>query len=387
MRIFLSVLVVLVAAVLIGVFRILPTHVDNDMNRVHPHAPYQISGQASALHEALRVADLHSDMLLWMRNPRRWNGRGHTDIPRLAHSNVRLQVFASVTKTPSGQNYESNSADSDNITALAVVQRWPVDTWNSLFARARFHARRLQRVEQAGDELVIGRTSSDLRIALEDPQGPMVALLATEGAHSLEGDIDNLQRLHDEGYRILGLHHFFDNALGGSLHGLDGAGLSAFGEQVVLQAVEMGMVIDVAHSSHQVVRDVLALGEVPVIVSHTGIYGHCQTQRNLPDTLMREIAEAGGLIGIGFWADVTCDDSPAGVARAIVAAVNLVGVDHVALGSDYDGTITASFDGAELSVLTHELLRLGVSPEAIAQIMGENAIRFFLANLPEGQGE
>jgi len=147
------------------------------------------------------------------------------------------------------------------------------------------------------------------------------------------------------------------------------------------------MVIDVAHSSHQVVRDVLALGEVPVIVSHTGIYGHCQTQRNLPDTLMREIAEAGGLIGIGFWADVTCDDSPAGLARAIVAAVNLVGVDHVALGSDYDGTITASFDGAELSVLTHELLRLGVSPEAVAQIMGENAIRFFLANLPEGQGE
>ena len=88
------------------------------------------------------------------------------------------------------------------------------------------------------------------------------------------------------------MHHFFDNALGGSLHGLDGAGLSAFGEQVVLQAVEMGMVIDVAHSSRQVVRDVLALGQVPVIVSHTGIYGHCQTQRNLPDTLMREIAEA-----------------------------------------------------------------------------------------------
>ncbi|MBO6795536.1 membrane dipeptidase [Maricaulis sp.] len=387
MRIILSALVVLVAAILIGVFRILPAHVDNDMNGVHPHAPYQVSAEARALHDELRVADLHSDMLLWMRNPRRWNNRGHTDLPRLAHSNVRLQVFASVTKTPSGQNYQSNSADSDNITALAVVQRWPVDTWNSLFARARFHARRLQRIERAGDELVIGRTSADLRAALANPDGPMVALLATEGAHSLEGEIDNLQRLHDEGYRVLGLHHFFDNELGGSLHGLAGDGLSAFGEQVVLQAVDMGMVIDVAHSSHQVVRDVLGLIDEPVIVSHTGIHGHCQTQRNLPDALMREIAAAGGLIGIGFWADVTCDDSPAGVARAITAAVQLVGIDHVALGSDYDGAITASFDGAELAVLTHELLRQGFSRDEVALIMGENAIRFFLANLPEGEGE
>ena len=72
---------------------------------------------------------------------------------------------------------------------------------------------------------------------------------------------------------------------------------------------------------------------------------------------------------------------------SLPAAVNLVGIDHVALGSDYDGAITASFDGAELAVLTHELLRLGLSRDEIAQIMGENAIRFFLANLPEGESE
>lgn len=387
MRTLLTILVVVMAAVLIGVFRILPAYIDNDMNVVRPHAPYQISEDAAQLHAELRVADLHSDMLLWMRDPRRWNNRGHTDIPRLAHSNVRLQVFASVTKTPAGQNYDSNTADTDNITALAMVQRWPVDTWTSLYARARFHARRLQRLEGAADRLVIGRNATDLERALEDPDGPMVALLATEGAHSLEGQIEHLQGLYDEGYRVLGLHHFFDNELGGSLHGLGGHGLTPFGEQVVLQAVEMGMVIDVAHSSHQVVRDVLALSDKPVIVSHTGIYGHCQTRRNLPDELMQTIAAEGGLIGIGFWADVTCDDSPAGVARALLAAVELVGIDHVALGSDYDGTITASFDGAELSVLTHELLRLGLTPDEVASIMGENAIRFFLANLPQETNE
>jgi len=387
MRTFLTILVVVLAAVLIGVFRILPAYVDNDMNVVRPHAPYQISDHAAQLHAELRVADLHSDMLLWMRDPRRWNNRGHTDLPRLDHSNVRLQVFASVTKTPSGQNYQSTTADSDNITALAVVQRWPVDTWGSLLARARYHARRLQRLERSGDRLVIGRSASDLEQALADPDGPMVALLATEGAHSLEGELEHLEALYDEGYRVLGLHHFFDNELGGSLHGLGGHGLTPFGEQVVRQAVEMGMVIDVAHSSHQVVRDVLALSDKPVIVSHTGIYGHCQTRRNLPDELMQAIAAQGGLIGIGFWADVTCDDSPAGIARALLAAVNLVGIDHVALGSDYDGTITTSFDGAELSVLTHELLRLGLTRDEVTAIMGENAIRFFTANLPRETGE
>ena len=168
MRTLLTILVVVMAAVLISVFRILPAYIDNDMNVVRPHAPYQISDRAAQLHAELRVADLHSDMLLWMRDPRRWNNRGHTDLPRLDHSNVRLQVFASVTKTPSGQNYQSNTADSDNITALAMVQRWPVDTWGSLFARARYHARRLQRLERSGDRLVIGRSASDLEQALAE---------------------------------------------------------------------------------------------------------------------------------------------------------------------------------------------------------------------------
>ena len=382
MRRVLLIFAVILLVVTIGVFGILPARIDNSMNVVRPHAPYAVSREAHELHADLRVADLHSDMLLWMRDPGRWNTRGHTDLPRLANSNVRLQVFASVTKTPSGQNYERNSADSDNITALAIVQRWPIDTWTSLFARARHHARRLHRLAAREDGFIIALTREDVQEAIRSTDGPMVGLLATEGAHPLEGELDNLQRLYDEGYRILGLQHFFDNELGGSLHGVSGAGLTEFGRRVVTRAAEMGMIIDVAHSSHQVVRDVLAISDAPVIVSHTGIHGHCETQRNLPDDLMRAISAGGGLIGIGFWADVTCDDSPAGVARAIAAAVELVGLDQVALGSDYDGAITASFDGSELAVLTHELLALGLSRQEVGAIMGENAIRFFSENLP-----
>lgn len=143
------------------------------------------------------------------------------------------------------------------------------------------------------------------------------------------------------------------------------------------------MIIDVAHSSEAVVRDVLALTDVPLVVSHTGIHGHCPVTRNISDDLMQAIAARGGLIGIGFWGDVTCDDSPEGVAAAIVAAIDLVGIDHVALGSDYDGTVTTTFDASEYAVLTDRLLAAGLSGDAVRQVMGGNAVRFFLENLPE----
>jgi len=383
----LSGLALVIAFVLIGGFWVLPVHLDRSMNVVTPHDPYQISDEGAVLHADLRVADLHSDMLLWMRNPENRNDRGHTDFPRLREGGVALQVFSSVTKTPSSMNYDSNTAESDNITPLAIVQHWPVDTWTSIFARARFHARRLQRLEAgSGGNFVIARTREDLAQALQDREENtdiLVGILATEGGHPFEGDLDNIDRLYDEGYRLIGLQHFFDNELGGSLHGVSNAGLTTFGRAAVERIIDNGMIIDLAHSSHAVVNDVLQMTDHPLIVSHTGVHGHCEVKRNIPDVLMGRIAAQNSLIGIGFWADVTCDDSPEGVARAIIAAVERFGVERVALGSDYDGTITATFDASELAVITDQLLALGMSEDDIRLVMGENTIRFFLENLPE----
>ena len=143
------------------------------------------------------------------------------------------------------------------------------------------------------------------------------------------------------------------------------------------------MIIDVAHSSEQVVRDVLARTDKPVIVSHTGLKGHCNTARNIPDDLMKAIADHGGLVGIGFWDGAICDPSPEGIASAIVYAVNFLGVDHVALGSDFDGTVTTPFDASELAALTQALVDADLSEDVIRAVMGENAIRFFSENLPQ----
>ncbi len=363
-------------------FFYLPPRVDAKLNPVIPHEPYAIRVEAKALHESLRVADLHADTLMWARDPLKRQKRGHADIPRLIEGGVALQVFSAVTKSPKNLNYERNEAGSDDITALVIAQRWPRRAWGSLAERALYQAARLEQAEKrsSGAARVV-RTRGDLENALADEA--LAGVLATEGAHPLEGDLANLDRLYDAGYRVFGLQHFFDNELGGSLHGISGAGLTAFGREAVAAAEAKGMIIDVAHSSEAVARDVLAMASRPVIVSHTGLKGHCDSPRNFSDALMPEIAAKGGLVGVGFWDGAVCDPSPASVASAIAYAVDLLGAEHVALGSDYDGSTSVAFDASEYAALTDALLRAGLDEETIRAVMGENAIRFFLENLPE----
>ncbi len=372
---------VLLIAIVWVVFFAVPARIDANLNAVIAHDPYTVRSQARTLHETIPVADLHADMLLWMRDPTQRQHRGQTDIPRLIEGGVKLQVFTAVTKSPKNLNYDENEANSDDITMLAMVQRWPVGTWGSLFERAMHQAERLQRVdEDYGPEFRMVRDRSELRRSLN--VGALAGVFGVEGAHALEGEIDNLDRLYDAGLRVIGLQHFFDNELGASLHGTAGGGLTDFGRAVVRRANEREMIIDVAHSSEAVVRDVLALSTRPVIVSHTGLKGHCDSARNIPDALMKAVAEAGGLIGVGFWDGAVCTPDLATIAEAIVYAVDLLGPEHVALGSDFDGAVTTPLDASELPALTQALLDAGLDEKTVRAVMGENAVRFFLEYLP-----
>jgi microsomal dipeptidase-like Zn-dependent dipeptidase len=147
--------------------------------------------------------------------------------------------------------------------------------------------------------------------------------------------------------------------------------------------LDQGVIIDVAHSSPAVVDEVLAMTRAPIVISHTGVKGICDTPRNLEDAQLRRIADGGGLIGIGYWEGAVCDTSPAGVVAAIRYAVDLVGANHVALGSDYDGTTHVHFDTSELAVLTGAMIEAGFSDEEIRKVMGGNAVELFLAQLPQ----
>ncbi|WP_066705649.1 dipeptidase [Celeribacter ethanolicus] len=379
--------VVLVIAAVVF-FSIGPGIVEKGQNGYVAHAPYPISPEAQALHDRLVIGDLHADSLLWNRNLLERSDRGHVDFPRLREGNVAVQVFTAVTKSPAGQNYEENSAEArDNITLLSIVELWPVKSWSDLTERGLYMAKRMQRYEdKAPDQVRILRTKADLDavLAARAAGQPLTgALLGSEGGHILEGDLANLDRLYAAGYRLMGLTHFFDNALGGSLHGEDNSGLTDFGRAVVEAMVDKHMVIDLAHASPRMAREVIAMTDQPLILSHTGIHSHCEVKRNFEDDLMREIAATGGVIGIGYWEDVTCDASPAGVAKTIKAAIDLVGADHVALGSDYDGSVTVEFDTSELAALTQALMDEGLSETEIAGVMGGNMVRMLGEVLPQ----
>ncbi|MGG9998514.1 dipeptidase [Pseudovibrio ascidiaceicola] len=386
--------VVIVAAAGYGIIRsgYVAQYVDQSQNQVVEHAPYSISADAQALHDKLRIADLHNDVLLWGRNISHESEIGHSDLPRFKKGNVGVQIFTSVTKSPRGQNYKKNSAEAfDNITLLGWLQSWPSNALNKLSERALLQAQRLYDLEKKHpDEIAVVHDREELEAVLTArAQGSKIiaGILGTEGGHALDGDIKNVDRLYEGGLRLMGLQHFFDNKLGGSLHGQSKAGLTVFGKDVVRLMEKKEMIVDVAHSSPAVVEDVLAMATRPIVVSHTGVKGICDTPRNLTDDQVRAISAKGGLIGIGFWDAAACDISPKGVAASIDYAVSIAGINHVALGSDFDGSVTTAFDTSEYAVLTQELLKRGFTEKQIAAVMGENIIRFLLENLPQGQSE
>jgi microsomal dipeptidase-like Zn-dependent dipeptidase len=364
---------------------VLPAKIETSMNVVLPHETYEISERTRALHNSLFIADLHSDSLLWKRDLLRDSDIGHMDLPRLREGNVALQVFSATTKSPSDQNYESNEANSDTITMLAVASLWPPRTWGSLYERAVFQLEKLHDIADRSELIVItsGQSMQDF-VERRNSSGPLLAAVyLIEGAHPLEGELENLDRLFEQGLRIVGLTHFFDNELGGSLHGVSGKGLSEFGKAVVRRAAELGLIIDVAHASPAMVAEVLEMSDRPVILSHGGVKGACDTARNLDDVLMRRIADHGGLVGIGYWDAAVCDITPAGVVKAIRYAIDLLGIEHVALGSDYDGATAVLFDVSELAVLTGAMLDARFSENEIRGVMGENVKQFLLENLPD----
>ena len=385
MRKFFLVLSLILLIALGYVHFFLPEQLEPGFNVVVEHPPYAISNEAQALHASLFVADLHSDSLLWKRDLAQRKNVGHMDVPRLKEGNVSLQVLSAVTKSPSGQNYNQNDADSDRITLLTVLSLWPPRTWGSLYERAQYQLEKLHALaaDTALSVITNKREMQTFLDARERGDDVIATIYLIEGAHPLEGDLDKLDTLFDRGLRIAGLTHFFDNELGGSLHGISGDGLSEFGEAAVQRMNELGIIIDVAHASPQMVRDVLRLSDRPPILSHGGMKGACDTPRNLDDELMLAFADAGGLIGIGFWPGAVCDPTPSGVVDTIRYAIDLLGVDHVALGSDYDGTVSVTFDASELAVLTQAMLDANFSETEIRQVMGENVRRFMLENLPD----
>ena len=375
----------LIAAAALGFFGFAPGYVEGAMNQIDGKPLIVVSDEAKALHKTLNIVDLHSDTLMWNRDLNDSASRGHMDLPRLQEGNVALQLFSSVTKTPKNQNYDGNGADTDNITLLTIAQLQPVKTWSSLTERSLYHAQKRD-AAVAGSKGAIKAVDTAgqmeaLLVARQKDKRAVGAMLTIEGLQNLEGKAANLDRLYDAGFRMAGLTHFFDNELAGSMHGLKKGGLTPFGRDIVRRMEAKGMIIDIAHLSHKGVAEILAMATRPVVSSHGGVQATCNVNRNLTDDEVRGVAKTGGIIGIGYWDGALCDTSPREAAKAMKHVRDLVGIQHVALGSDYDGATTVRFDTSQLVQVTQALMDEGFTAQEIRAVMGENALRVIRAGL------
>lgn len=386
LKISLSVVALLIGGFLIFFFVFAPSYVESSLNPVINRPPYQIPENARQLHENLLIADLHADSLLWNRDLTEDSPIAQVDLPKLLRGNVALQAFTVVTKTPRGLNIERNTDETDNIFWLALAQRQPWGNLWSLSKRATWQAQKLHEyADRSGGKLVVIETRRDLQNFLERRKTEKIVggWLGIEGAHALEGRPENVDVLFDAGFRMMSPTHFFDNEMGGSAHGVEKYGLTEKGREMVRRMEAKGMLVDLAHASAKTIDDVLKMTAKPVVVSHTGVKGTCDNNRNLSDEQLRAIAKTGGIIGIGYWDTAVCGEDAAAIARAIRYAADLIGAQHVALGSDFDGSVKVPFDVSGTGLITEALLKEKFTEDEIAEIMGGNVVRILSENLPE----
>ncbi len=331
--------------------------------------------------------DLHADSLLWNRDLLLRSKTGHVDLPRLVEGNVAIQVFGVVTKFLLGMYIKDISLNIDAVTLLSMIYKWPRPTRKDLFQRAIYQSQKLHdTISRSNGKIRLIKNVKDLErcLALRESQpGTLGALLALEGVHALNGEPSNLKKLYDADFRMIGITHFSDNEAGGSAHGQKNKGLSPFGYDLIRKLQEYHMIIDLAHASRQVMDDVIEMVRTPVIVSHTGVCGICNNSRNLTDEQVRKIAKVGGVIGIGMFPMAVCGKRIEDVACSVRYVADLAGVDHVGIGSDFDGAITAPVDASGLAWLTEALSAQGFNQPEISRIMGGNALRVFREVLPQ----
>jgi membrane dipeptidase len=357
------------------------------LNRVEPHVLPLVSDHARSLHHASFVLDMHADTALMGRDLLELSEFGHVDLPRLVQGGVGLQFFTIPTKVPYSRDIHTTRESDPDVLRLLGTIRWGPLRRTDLFRRAMVQVAEVRHaVERSDGELVAIRTRKDLEALLDaraNGESRVGSLLGLEGAHALDGDFENLTRFHVAGVRMIGLTHFFDNGFAGSAHGVTKGGLTLVGRELVKRMVDLGIMIDLAHLSPTAIDDVLGLVDVPTVVSHTGVKGTCDNPRNLSDDHVRAIAAGGGVIGIGFFRMAVCGTGPDDIVAAMLHVIKLVGADHVALGSDFDGGVTTAFDVSQLASVTQAMVDAKLSDEEIVKILGGNTVRVMRQVLPE----
>ena len=293
------------------------------------------------------VFDGHNDSLTRADHDRLAAGRhgGHVDLPRMAEGGMRGGIFAVFTPSP-GDDLRLVPR-SDGVIEMEPAAEVPHP---AAAAHASAAAGRLLELERGG-HIRIARDAGDLDAA-RDGGGPPAAVLHLEGVEALDPDLEALDLWYGAGLRSLGPVWSRPNAFA---HGVPfispsspdtGPGLTDAGRRLVTRCGELGVMVDLSHLNEAGFWDVARIGAGPMVASHSGAHALCPTSRNLTDAQLDEIGRTGGLVGVVFATaflreDFADDrDTPIELIAAHARHVaDRIGVDHVALGSDFDGAM------------------------------------------------
>lgn len=242
--------------------------------------------------------------------------------------------------------------------------------------------------ELAANPLTIAQATT-MQQALElNNQNKIAGIIGVEGGHHIENNLDNLTTLYNAGMRYLTIT--WNNSTTWAISARDSRtlthGLTEFGRQVIRKLDSLGVIIDVSHVGIKTIQDILQITSNPIIATHSGARAIRNHTRNLYDWQIQDIANSGGVIGIVFYPPFLTSSSSAyinDVIQHIDYIVNLVGIDHVAIGSDFDGigtnVVLGLEDVSKFPDLTLALLQHGYSEQEIAKILGGNFKRVFEA--------
>ena len=356
------------------------------------------------------VADTHNDVLL-----RAMEGEdisvetrvGHSDLVRLKKGGVDIQVFA-VWVDPIAFEKKPFKRAKDMIDTLYSIAR------------------------RNSDKIAVVRNSAEIEKAIAE--GKICAVIGVEGGHAIENSIEKLEELYKLGVRYLGLT--WNNSTDWASSAFDEttnpdkvkvAGLSDFGKKVVEKMNELGMIVDVSHLGEKAFWDVVKVTKKPIIASHSSVYKLCPHYRNLKDEQIKAIAQTGGVVFVNFYAEyidstfntkrkkleekyksqfdsirVLYEHDQNAYRRArrqlmqkiaeelrppldvlidhIDYIAKLVGVDHVGIGSDFDGISITPLEMDDVTFLpniTKKLLERGYSTDDVKKILGGNFLRVF----------
>lgn len=305
-----------------------------------------------------RVFDLHCDTV-YQGVTKGWDlekNKGAVDLRKLRKGTYLAQTFALWTPPMGGWAY------------LKKLHH-KFDTW----------------MTQYDEDIALATTAGQI-VAL-DEQDRIAAVLSIEGLRPLAGDLEKIRVLHEWGVRILGLTWWNSNEFAGSSTDEDETkrtGLTEAGRKAVLLASELGMVVDVSHASDDVVREVALVSQEPFIASHSCARALRDHQRNLSDELLKLIASRGGVVGVNVYVNYLSDKPAKSVKRCVVVEhvmhmVDVMGVDHVAMGSDFDGATPPMGlkHAGQMQLLAHDLIEAGLSQQDVDKIMYQNALRVF----------